>query len=155
MYSASEKYPILCKEMEFECLFTPATIYIIASAQHFAVLVSLRDHPEVSLIPSPHNPHACISEIIAEKFYDLTEEYLFLAEENDFSLPLPRHDADGKEPLAQFIHIEAILPIFKEDNSAIENIHVNEKFFILTEDDATIEEFFGDGSKNAFGNTLS
>ena len=152
MYSACEHYPVLCKEMEFECLSTPATIYVIASAQHIAVLVSLRGHSYVSEVPSPDNPHACICEIIAENFYNLAEEYLIFVELLR-GPPPPQLSINGKEFIAQFIGIEAILPVFEAND--IEDIHVDDRFFILMEEDATIEEFLGDHSRNTLGDTIS
>lgn len=135
-------YPLTVLDYNFDFLTRFTDVIVIASSEHFGVLVALSSLPPAREKLSRDKLHSMILQEIANQFYELATDYVEASHENDFPLPLP--DPDQLENEFSFVVLRLTGKIGKEAGSeeTLEDLILSGDYLFISEIGVNITEFF-------------
>lgn len=138
-----EIYPMAGFSTALDCAPEAVLLYVLASKEHFALLVPMND-VQVSPFPGSTDPNEPLFEELVDQFPELALGYIELAEEHDCPLPLPDCDRIGMEFSGEFCELVGNMTIMKDDEGPVpEEFIISGVYFFIAETGIAIEEFLG------------
>ncbi len=136
------EYPLTLLTFKFKGFADVVTMFMIASAREFAVLVPMGELPAFKPTRKYKEKDDALFDQIVDISEELAETYLEMCDEHDCALRLPTTLAAIGEFTAEFLTIDGKLEVLRDDSTVEEDMPLVGEYFFIARVGVPFAEFF-------------
>lgn len=136
-------YPFLPVEVEFEFTDEPVFLYILASKDHYGLLIPMDTLPEITPAEEGGDPIKRLFNVLTEEFPKFARIYRKATKEHHFPEQLPRLKNVDLEFGGEFYDCAGHMTIMKDESGKLEDMPMEGRYLLVAETEVSLQEFLG------------